>query len=93
MMYNTALDFDLDSPGKVTLFDELIKKNAIQKTLENDSICYVEGHRRPTEMPFPTEQEFENFNYQESNWENMSCGDFEEEFGEKFDHLAERKKD
>jgi hypothetical protein len=48
MIWNTALDFDLDSPGKKTLFDELIEKKAVQKTLENDFICYVEGFRRPT---------------------------------------------
>jgi len=29
MMWNTALDFVLDSPGKKTLFDELIEKKAV----------------------------------------------------------------
>jgi len=29
MMWNTALEFDLDSAGKKTLFDELIEKKAV----------------------------------------------------------------
>ena len=47
-MWNTALTFDLDSTGKKTLSDELIKQQTIQKTLENDFVCFVEGYRRPT---------------------------------------------
>jgi hypothetical protein len=47
-MWNTAIDFDLDSPGKKTLNDEFIEKKAIQKTLENDFICFVEGLRKST---------------------------------------------
>lgn len=48
MMRNTALDFDLDSPGKKTIFDDFIEKKVCQKTLESDFICFVEGYKRQT---------------------------------------------
>jgi len=46
----TSTHFDLDSKGKKTNFDDLIREKVVQKTLEADSLIYVEG-MRPSYQP------------------------------------------
>jgi hypothetical protein len=40
----------LDSLGKKTNFDDLVYENAVQKTLEADTLIFVEG-MRPKNLP------------------------------------------
>lgn len=44
-IYKQSHKFDLDTRGQVTQFDDLIRENVIQKTLEADSLIFVEGFR------------------------------------------------
>jgi len=39
-------DIDISSNEKHSHFDDLVKNNAIQKCLENDTLIFVEGERR-----------------------------------------------
>lgn len=41
----TSRKFDLDTKGKKTNFDTLVYEGVIQKTLEQDSLTFVEGMR------------------------------------------------
>jgi hypothetical protein len=44
----TSSRFDLDSRGKKSNSDDLVKGNVIQKTLESDNLIMVEGMRAST---------------------------------------------
>lgn len=49
-IFKSSRRFDLDSVNKESRFDELVRQNVVQKTLECDSLTYVEG-MRPKQQP------------------------------------------
>ena len=44
-IWKTSRKFDLDTAGKKTNFDFLIEEGVVRKSLESDSLLYVEGAR------------------------------------------------
>lgn len=44
-VYKSSKKFDLDSRGKKTGFDDYIREGVIQKSLEADTLIFVEGLR------------------------------------------------
>lgn len=89
-IWKTSKKFDLDTKGQQTNFDSLIRENVVQKTLERDSLIYVEGERDNLQPNFITQYEFNIEKAKRENWENQSSGDYKEDFAEKFESIEDR---
>jgi hypothetical protein len=74
-VFKTSSKFDLDSKGKQTNFDNLIRENVVQKTLEADSLTFVEGMRTNSQPNFLTRHQFKIEVAKRENWETCSAGD------------------
>lgn len=86
----TSTKFDLDSKGKKSNFDELVYEGLIQKTLEADSLCYVEGARPKHQPSFLSRHQFKVEYAKRENWENFSSGDYHEAMIEQFETRDDR---
>lgn len=89
-IFKTSSRFDLDTKGKKTNFDEYIRENVVQKTLEADSLTFVEGMRPKSQPNFLTRHQFKIEVAKKENWDNFSAGDFKEDFSEKFEAQGDR---
>jgi len=87
----TSSKFDLDTKGQKTNFDELIREKVVQKTLEADSLIYVEGMRPHSQPNFLTRHEFKIEIAKRENWEVFSAGDHKEDIAEKFEAWDDRE--
>lgn len=83
----TSSKFDLDSKGKKSNTDDLVKGNVIQKSLESDNLIYVEGMRPLVQPKFMTPQQFEDEKTVPENWDVISTGNTMEEMKEKYDSI------
>jgi hypothetical protein len=90
-VWKTSKDFDLDSLGTRGILDDLIENQILCKTLETDSLLFIEGDRRETSANFISEPELINERRDPENWDDISAADYEEEFAAKFDLIEERK--
>lgn len=61
-----------------SVFDSLVSSNVIQKSLESDSITYVEGARLEYQPEFVTAEQIDVDMFKEENWESWSNCDFPE---------------
>lgn len=89
-VHKSSHKFDLDSKGKKTSFDDYIREGVIQKTLEADTLIFVEGSRPKSQPGFLTRHQFKIEEAKEENWDAFSGGDFKTEFDDKFDQKHDR---
>lgn len=89
-VYKSSEKFDLDSKGKKTGFDEYIREKVIQKSLEADTLIFVEGTRPSLQPNFLTRHQFKLEEAKEENWDALSAGDHKVDFEEKFDSIHDR---
>lgn len=87
----TSRKFDIDKTGATTVNDAYVRDGVIQKTLEKDSLIYVEGHRPWKQPIFMTRHEFKVEHAKPENFENFSAGDYKEGFKHQFDILDNRE--
>lgn len=59
-IWKTSKEFDLDTAGQVSNFDDLISNQVLTKTLESDSLLFVEGDCSQVSPNFMTAAEFIN---------------------------------
>lgn len=87
----TSTKFDLDTKGQKTNFDELIRERVVQKSLEADSLIFIEGMRPHSQPNFLTRHEFKIEVAKRENWEVFSTGDFKADFEDKFEAWDDRE--
>lgn len=88
----TSSQFELDSiGGKETHNDYWIRHHVIQKTLERDSLIFMEGMRDKDQPKFMSVREFKEEKANRDQWENFSSGDFKEDFVDKFESKDDRE--
>lgn len=76
----TSTQFDLDSAGQKTKFDDLIKQMTVAKSLESDDLYFFEGMTPDAPNGFIGIQDYHNHLRDRENWETVSAGDFNEAF-------------
>lgn len=64
----------------------------MQKALESDNLVFLEGARDDNRSNFVSRREVTNAMRDPENWDNVSAGDFDAEFEEKREALAERQR-
>jgi hypothetical protein len=79
---STRFDIDDSSNAKNSAFDNLIDNDAIQKSLESDNLIFLEGVGRKKGSLF-TAEELVKVEEELNHEDNISAGDFQEEFDEK----------
>lgn len=87
----TSRKFDLDSKGKKSNFDALVYEGVIQKTLEADTLTFVEGMRLHKQPTFMTRHEFKLEQAKKENWEAFSAGDYKQDMDDKFEVRDDRE--
>lgn len=90
-IFKQSYRFDLDTKGTQSKFDEFIYSGVVQKTLEADSIIFVEGMRPHQQPKFMTPHQFKLDYAKEENWETFSAGDTQAEYDEKFEIISDRE--
>jgi len=78
-------DADSSSNAKWSAFDLMVRENMLQKSLESDNLIVVEGMRLEENPEFIDVVEAINDWQQLQMNENISAGDFEGDFDEKFE--------
>lgn len=78
-------DADSSSNAKRSPFDLMVRENMLQKSLESDNLIVVEGMRLEENPEFIDVVEAINDWQQLQMNENISAGDFEGDFDEKFE--------
>jgi hypothetical protein len=77
----TSKQFDIDqnASAKDSVFDRLVTNNVIQKSLESDSLIYVEGARLEYQPEFVSAEQMDIDMNQQENWDSWSNCDFPEQ--------------
>lgn len=91
-LWKSANQFDIDSSSnaKYSFFDTMVKEKQLQKTLESDDLVIVEGNKAKY-IEYTKVETIEEDIVDKLKEETMSCGDFHEEYDEKFDLIEERE--
>jgi hypothetical protein len=66
--------------------------SVVSKALESDDLMYVEGNTTDEQRGFMGTKDYHNYLRDRDNWENVSAGDCDEAFEEKFDEMEERER-
>jgi len=80
-IWKTTKEFDLDTTQKYSPFDKLIQEGVLHKSLEHDSLIYVEGSLTKMQA------------LEDETWDVLSAGDFEEDLQKKSKYRDEKKKE
>jgi len=91
-IWKTSKEFDLDANKDDSPFDRMVDANVVQKTLEDDTLLFIEGQRPLAQPDFMTTAEFDEEIQKKENWDVISAGDYQEEFDEMFEEIDNREK-